>query len=158
MWNLVKTWLESRSACGVARRRQRAQAGTHIEGLELRQLLSATSGIDHGVATATHVVQDGKAVPRIAGVAGDYTFFDGPGTLTITQDGSNIHGVITADHNPSGTFDASFKKPQSKVAKGTGSFLFQGDEISTPVSVTFKFKSDHQGGFNFKYHYKEIRA
>ena len=41
--------------------------------------------------------------------------------------------------------DAAFKKPQSKVARGFGNFLFQGDESSVPVKVKIKFTPDGQG-------------
>lgn len=156
MWNVVKSWVASSSHRSALRRRPKFIPGVAVENLESRQLLSATMGGDRGAAAETAVAQQGRSVPRIDGVAGEYTFFGEPGTLTITQNGLNIHGVISVEHDPSGDFDAAFKKPQSKVARGTGSFLFQGDEGTVPVKIKIKFKPDGQGGFNFSYRYKEL--
>lgn len=157
MWNVVTSWIARDPAQSVSpRRKKKVVAGVAIENLESRQLLSATMGVERGAAAETSVAQHGRSVPRIDGVAGEYTFFNEPGTLTITQDGLTIHGVISVEHDPSGDFDAAFKKPQSKVARGFGNFLFQGDESSVAVKVKIKFTPDGQGGFNFRYRYREL--
>lgn len=158
MWTVVKSWIARNPVQRISPRRKKVVSGVAVENLESRQLLSATMGVDPSAAAETSVARHGRAVPRIDGVAGEYTFFNEPGTLTITQDGLSIHGVISAEHNPSGNFDAFFKKPQSKVARGTGDFLFQGDAGTTPVKVKFKFTPDGSGGFNFSYHYRELRV
>lgn len=131
--------------------RKRSPAGLQIETLELRQMLSASGGT-HAAAAQ---VADAKAVPRIDVSGNDYTFGDGIGGMVITQDGLNIHGVITRPESfPNGTFDASFKTDKAKTAKGTGDFILQGDETSTPVIFKIHFKLQSGGGVSFHYHYK----
>jgi hypothetical protein len=136
-----------------ARRRQ-AVAATQIENLELRQLLSA-SGNGHAAAEVAH----GKAaVPKIDVAGDDYTFSDGIGGMVITQDGLNIHGVITRQGSfPNGEFDASFKTDKAKVAKGTGSFILKDETEPTPVNFKIKFKVFSDGGISFHYNYKKIK-
>ncbi len=153
MWNLISSWVAARPA----RKRKLAARAIIIEDLELRQLLSATTGIESGAIAEIQTLHHGKAVPRIDGVAGEYTFSGEPGTLTITQQGLGIHGVITEDHNPSGDFDAQFHSSRAKLAKGTGTFFFSDDQSTSNVKVKIKFFPDGQGGFNFSYHYKTIR-
>lgn len=155
MWSAVQSWIVRNPFRRAVPRRQKAMTGSIIENLESRQLLSATMGAEPRAAE-TSVGHHGRAVARLDGVDGEYTFFNEPGTMTITQNGLNIHGVISVEHDPSGQFDATFKKSTGKVAKGTGDFLFQGDEGTVPVKIKIKFRPDGEGGFNFTYRYREL--
>lgn len=135
---------------GPAARRRQLNSGTQIENLELRQMLSASGG---GHRAAAEIAQ-ARAVPRIDVAGNDYEFSDGIGGMVITQNGLSIHGVITRPNDsPNGTFDAAFKTDKSKVAKGTGSLILEGDETETPVKFKIKFKIFKDGGVGFHYHY-----
>lgn len=96
----------------------------------------------HGKGTAAADVGKGthsKATPRAVNVAGDHDFSSsdlGNGTLTITQNGLAITGVVTADNLTSGSFAAQFKNDRARKAKGTAEFLYNGDE----VAVNFNFQ------------------
>lgn len=124
----------------------------------MRTLLSAISGHEAIAAEVAVESHTARAVPRVDGVANDYTFFDGLGTMTVTQNGQTIHAVISRPTDePNGSFDATFKKPNSKVAKGQGTFTF-ADETTSDVNVKIKFKSNGDGTFNFNYHFHKIKG
>lgn len=118
MWSLVKSWVGNRP---VKARRRKILMRVAVEGLELRQLLSAATGLEHIAAEVSGVhagAPEGPAVPRINVAAADYPYSEGLKFTSITQERLNIHSVMTRpDSSPIRTLDASFKNDLTKPAK-----------------------------------------
>ena len=153
----------------ATRRRPRASALSNPETLESRALLSAANVLsaaslsaENGAALepafVAHVETVGRqAVPRIFVADDNYSLSSntlGNGSLVITQEGNQIHGVFTAAKVNFATFDATFKTEKSKVAKGTLTASFIGDDEIVQTKYRIKFKV--QDGVTY-YTYNKLR-
>jgi len=141
-------------------RRPRAFALSNPETLESRALLSVANGAAMESACVAQVETVGRqAVPRILVASDNYSLRSetlGNGSLVITQEGNQIHGVFTAAKVNSATFDATFKNENAKVAKGTLIVNFIGDEGFVQSKFRIKFKIQ-DGGTTYSYNHLRFR-
>ncbi len=140
---------------GPQKRRPNVALRGSLEDLESRALLSASGGTLDVPADvqAVHVSAHGRmAVPRIDGVAGTFSVSGGEigtGTLTITQEGQQIAGTFDTSNLISGSFNAQFRTPRARTAKGTAEFVFVGEEVTETYKFRIRFKAN--GDFSFRY-------
>ena len=158
MTNLLKTHVLDRllsQIVGPRKRRSPISLRNSLEDLESRALLSAVGGEALDAACDVQTIQavsQGRAVPRIDGVAGTFEISGGDignGSLTITQEGQQIAGTFDTSNIIEGSFNAQFKTAKARVARGTAQFVYVGEEVAENFKFTIRFKKN--GDFSFRY-------
>lgn len=159
---LQRTWMAFMSP---KPRRRRIALRNSLERLESRALLSAVGYEAPTIAAEVRIINAESSAPlnsveagrravvsitpRISGVAGVHEFGSaalGNGSINIVQQGQTIFGVFTAANLTSGEFEAEFKTAKARQAKGTATFLFNGEQ--TPETFQFSIRFFKNGALN----------